>query len=706
METPIYFYKTKSLTNLKPSSLIAVKGDTDTSFLLYVTDNNGLPYGLNPTSISNSDGTINLTSTVGGTSINLSTAIKNTINSALQSGDNISALINDAGYITGSSFALVATSGDYNDLINKPTFLPPTNHTHAIGDVINLQTVLNTKIDKNTPIIGGTFTKVTVDTDGLITSGTSATTADIADSPDKRYISDANLAKIDSLYNTNTGDETTATIQAKRPLKTVNSQSLEGSGNISVGGETNTASNVGTTGVGVFKQKSGADLEFKKLKSTNNKVTIVDGNEVDITVNEANLSGIPQSAITNLETVLTDKASISHTHSISDVTNLQTVLDSKAPSLGIDDNYITDAEKVKLSTLSGINSGDQTLTHSSDSISHTMLLSGSSGSLRVFEGAGINLSSSGTTNTGIITISSTFGDASNVSFSPSGDIEATNVQSALQELDSEKENISNKQNNLDPDGTGTKFPTVDAVFNALFEKIGDVSDNKMYVRTQGSWVEIDLSTSSIEVDDFEYATGLQQFNLSNTASQILSVSVNGWSTENYTVINSDTILINDVIGTGQKVVIRYLTDLTTGISPYYTKLQTDALIAGVGGVGGGSVAEGEFIASDLNLTAITNVSTVTFSKAIYTDIGKTRTIYLSMYVTPTATGGCGIRLDLIGLLANFTGNLVGSGTARSGIGNYNSCTVQSITGINANITFKVADTNQHSVYLTITYKIT
>ena len=249
-------------------------------------------------------------------------------------------------------------------------------------------------------------------------------------------------------------------------------------------------------------------------------------------------------------------------------------------------------------------------------------------------------------------------------------------------------------------------PSEDAVFNALVEKIGDVSDNKIYARTQGSWVEIDLSTSSIEVDDFEYTTGVQQFNLSNTASQILSVSVNGWSTENYTVINSDTILINDVIGMGQQVVIRYLTDLTTGISPYYTKLQTDALIAGVGGGGSGSVAEGEFIASDLNLTAIANISNVTFTKAIYTDIGKTRTIYLSMYVTPTATGECGIRLDLVGLSANFTGNLVGLGTARSGIGNYNSCTVQSITGINANITFKAADTNQHSIYLTITYKIT
>ena len=58
-------------------------------------------------------------------------------------------------------------------------------------------------------------------------------------------------------------------------------------------GEVNTASNVGTGGVGVFKQKTGVNLEFKKINAGSNKVTITDdtgNNEVDIDVNEANLS--------------------------------------------------------------------------------------------------------------------------------------------------------------------------------------------------------------------------------------------------------------------------------------------------------------------------------------------------------------------------------------------------------------------------------
>lgn len=41
-------------------------------------------------------------------------------------------------------------------------------------------------------------------------------------------------------------------------------------------------------------------------------------------------------------------------------TDLQAALDAKADDLGADDNYVTDAEKIKLSNLSGTNTGDQT----------------------------------------------------------------------------------------------------------------------------------------------------------------------------------------------------------------------------------------------------------------------------------------------------------------------------------------------------------
>ena len=48
------------------------------------------------------------------------------------------------------------------------------------------------------------------------------------------------------------------------------------------------------------------------------------------------------------------------TGTLSTQSDLQTALDGKAVSLGADDNYVTDAEKTKLSNLSGTNTGDQT----------------------------------------------------------------------------------------------------------------------------------------------------------------------------------------------------------------------------------------------------------------------------------------------------------------------------------------------------------
>lgn len=49
------------------------------------------------------------------------------------------------------------------------------------------------------------------------------------------------------------------------------------------------------------------------------------------------------------------------TGTLSDQTDLQTALNAKASALGVDDNYVTDAEKVVLSNTSGINTGDQTI---------------------------------------------------------------------------------------------------------------------------------------------------------------------------------------------------------------------------------------------------------------------------------------------------------------------------------------------------------
>ena len=64
-------------------------------------------------------------------------------------------------------------------------------------------------ISKNTAITGATKTKITYDANGLVTSGADATTADIADSTNKRYVTDAQATVIGNTSGTNTGDNAT-----------------------------------------------------------------------------------------------------------------------------------------------------------------------------------------------------------------------------------------------------------------------------------------------------------------------------------------------------------------------------------------------------------------------------------------------------------------------------------------------------------------
>lgn len=94
----------------------------------------------------------------------------------------------------------------------KPTYTntevgaAATVHTHAISDTTGLQTSLDGKVDENAAITGATKTKITYDAKGLVTAGADATTADIADSTDKRYVTDAQKTVIGNTSGTNTGD--------------------------------------------------------------------------------------------------------------------------------------------------------------------------------------------------------------------------------------------------------------------------------------------------------------------------------------------------------------------------------------------------------------------------------------------------------------------------------------------------------------------
>jgi len=117
-----------------------------------------------------------------------------------------------------AQLALVAQEGDVavrTDL--SRTYMHNGGTAGTMADWTELQTPTDTVLSVN----GQTGTVV-------------LTTNNVADSSNKRYVTDAQLVVIGNTSGTNTGDETTLSIQTKRPLKTVDGKSLEGTGAVQV----------------------------------------------------------------------------------------------------------------------------------------------------------------------------------------------------------------------------------------------------------------------------------------------------------------------------------------------------------------------------------------------------------------------------------------------------------------------------------------
>jgi hypothetical protein len=76
-------------------------------------------------------------------------------------------------------------------------------------------------IAPNAAITAATKTKITYDAFGLITAGADATTADIASSTDKRYVTDVQSGVLSNTSGINTGDETASTIKTKLGIATL-----------------------------------------------------------------------------------------------------------------------------------------------------------------------------------------------------------------------------------------------------------------------------------------------------------------------------------------------------------------------------------------------------------------------------------------------------------------------------------------------------
>jgi hypothetical protein len=140
----------------------------------------------NTTTNTISSSTASFQSTVSASQIQTQT-LANLKRSSLNSEGSISLST------TGTSEAKIKAT----NIVNDVTLEVPNK---SIGSyTIATTTDLTSKVDSNTAITGATKIKITYDSKGLVTTGADATTADIADSTNKRYVTDAEKTKIDYL---------------------------------------------------------------------------------------------------------------------------------------------------------------------------------------------------------------------------------------------------------------------------------------------------------------------------------------------------------------------------------------------------------------------------------------------------------------------------------------------------------------------------
>jgi len=160
------------------------------------------------------------------------------------------AIANTSGTNTGDETPLsVKTKYESNANTNaftdaektKVTNLSGTNTGDEITISIQAKRPIKTVEGKSLEGIGDVSLNIGVEsfngrTGTVVSANGDYTTAQVTESTDKNYVTDAESTVIANTSGTNTGDETTLSIQTKRPLKTVNGNSLEGIGDIPISG--------------------------------------------------------------------------------------------------------------------------------------------------------------------------------------------------------------------------------------------------------------------------------------------------------------------------------------------------------------------------------------------------------------------------------------------------------------------------------------
>jgi len=137
-------------------------------------------------------------------------------------GSGVSSVTGDG--VSGTATDVILTFPTSNEVDND-SLIPGANVTIALNELGVATSDNATEIGTNAANITNNTTDIGNNTTAIGTNATNIGT----------NASDINTLQTDNT-GVNTGDETTLSIQTKRPLKTVNSQSLEGVGNVVISG--------------------------------------------------------------------------------------------------------------------------------------------------------------------------------------------------------------------------------------------------------------------------------------------------------------------------------------------------------------------------------------------------------------------------------------------------------------------------------------
>lgn len=247
--------------------------------------------------------------------------VENTALSTWRGTNNISSV----GTITNGTWSGTAISVANGGTGATSAVTARANLGLVIGT--NVQAPLTAGTDYQTPLIAGsnyivpnsaitanTKTKITYDSKGLVTAGADATTADIAASSNKNYVTDAEKIVLGNTSGTNTGDQTSVSGNAGTATKlatarNINGVAFDGSGDITITSTVDAGTLTGTT---LNSTVTGSSLTsvgtLANLTVTNPIAGSVTGNAATATTvtTNANLTG-PITSVGNV-TSITDGA--------------------------------------------------------------------------------------------------------------------------------------------------------------------------------------------------------------------------------------------------------------------------------------------------------------------------------------------------------------------------------------------------------------